>query len=80
MQSVTGGQVWLDAEAAGQHPDLPATTISRMVNDGRLRALRFPVRIHLQHLDTVRERCRINPGELGHLHRSRRQPVGSEGG
>ena len=69
-----GGKAeWLDAEAAGRYLNLPTTTIYQMVRDGRLPALRFPVRIDRQHLDTVLERCRLKPGELAHLNRSRRQ-------
>jgi excisionase family DNA binding protein len=70
-----GEAEWLNTETAGRYLNLPTTTIYRMVREGRLPALRFPVRIHRQHLDTVLERCRIKPGELAHLNRSRRQPT-----
>jgi hypothetical protein len=38
-----------------------------MVRDGRLPALRFPVRTRREDLDTRVEHCRIKPGELAHL-------------
>jgi len=55
---------WLDVEAAAEHVRLPVNTIYRMVRDGRLPALRFPVRIRREDLDTLLDRCRIKPGEL----------------
>lgn len=58
---------WVDAEAAARYLDFHVNTIYQMVRDGRLPALRFPVRIRRQDLDTCLERCRIQPGELAHL-------------
>lgn len=55
---------WLDAEAAAEYVRLPVNTIYRMVRDGRLPALRFPVRIERRHLESLLERCRIKPGVL----------------
>lgn len=43
---------WLDVEAAAEHVRLSRTTIYQLVHDGRLPALRFPVRIRRQDLDT----------------------------
>lgn len=52
---------WLDVEAAAEHVRLPVNTIYRMVRDGRLPALRFPVRIRREDLDTLLDRCRTSP-------------------
>jgi excisionase family DNA binding protein len=61
------GDEWMDAEAAARYLDFHPNTIYQMVRDGRLPALRFPVRIRRSDLDGVLERCRIKPGELAHL-------------
>jgi excisionase family DNA binding protein len=58
---------WLDAEEAAKRLDFHVNTIYQMVRDGRLPALRFPVRIRRSDLDGLLERCRIKPGELAHL-------------
>ena len=58
---------WMDAEAAARYLNFHVNTIYQMVRDGRLPALRFPVRIRREDLDTCLERCRIKPGELSHL-------------
>ncbi len=55
---------WLEVEAAARYLDFHINTIYRMVRDGQLPALRFPVRIHRDDLDTLLDRCRITPGEL----------------
>jgi excisionase family DNA binding protein len=47
---------WLDAEEAARYLDFHANTVYRMIRDGKLPALRFPVRIRRQDLDTVIER------------------------
>jgi excisionase family DNA binding protein len=64
---MTGEAEWLDAEAAASYLDLHPNTIYRMIRDGRLPAMRFPVRIRREDLDDCLERCRIKPGELAHL-------------
>jgi len=64
---------WMDAEAAAKYLDFHPNTIYQMVRDGRLPALRFPVRIRREDLDTVLERCRIKPGELAHLNQYARR-------
>jgi excisionase family DNA binding protein len=66
-RAVAGGDEWLDAEAAARYLGFHVNTIYQMVRDGRLPALRFPVRIRPEDLDTCLERCRIKPGELRHL-------------
>jgi excisionase family DNA binding protein len=66
-RAVASGEEWLDAEAAARYLDFHVNTIYQMVRDGRLPALRFPVRIRREDLDTCVERCRIKPGELRHL-------------
>ena len=58
---------WMDVEAAARYLDFHANTIYRLVREGRLPALRFPVRIRREDLDACLERCRIKPGELAHL-------------
>jgi excisionase family DNA binding protein len=57
----------MDAEAAARYLNFHVNTIYQMVRDGRLPALRFPVRIRQEDLDACLERCRIKPGELRHL-------------
>lgn len=64
---MAGGDEWMDAEAAAKHLDFHVNTIYQMIRDGRLPALRFPVRIRREDLDTLLDRCRIKPGELAHL-------------
>jgi excisionase family DNA binding protein len=66
-RAVAGGDEWLDVEAAARYLGFHVNTIYQMVRDGRLPALRFPVRIRREDLDTCLERCRIKPGELRHL-------------
>lgn len=63
---------WLDAEAAGRYLDLPTDSIYRMIHEGKLPALRFPVRISRSDLDNVLERCRVKPGEWTRSSRARR--------
>src|SRR4051794_38041284 len=58
---------WLDAEEAARYLAFHPNTVYRLIREGKLPALRFPVRIRRQDLDTVIERCRIKPGELAHL-------------
>ena len=69
---------WMDAEAAAKYLNFHANTIYRMVRDGQLSALRFPVRIRREDLDACLERWRIKPGELRHLNQYARgtQPAG----
>ncbi len=57
----------MDVEAAARYLNFHPNTIYRMVRDGQLPALRFPVRIRREDLETCLERCRILPGELAHL-------------
>jgi len=64
---------WLDVEAAARYLDFYVNTIYRLVRDRKLPALRFPVRIHREHLDACLERCRIKPGELSHLNQYARR-------
>ena len=73
LDVVAGEAEWLDAEAAARYFRLPVDTIYRMVRDGQLPALRFPVRIARHDLERLPERCRIKPGELAHLNRHARQ-------
>ena len=64
-----------EAKLLGFHPN----TVYPLIRDGQLPALRFPVRIRRDHLDTLFERCRIKPGELAHLNQYvRREHVASE--
>jgi excisionase family DNA binding protein len=58
---------WIDVEATARLIDLHPNTIYRLVREGRLTALKFPVRIRRQDLDDLLDRCRIKPGELAHL-------------
>ncbi len=44
---------------------LPERAIYRPIDEGKLGALRWPVRIPLDEVEAVLERCRIKPGELG---------------
>lgn len=65
---------WLDVEAASRYVKLPTDTLYRLVREGKLGAVRFPVRIRRQDLDALNELCRIRPGELAHLHGRRSRP------
>ena len=58
---------WLDVEATARYLDVHPNTIYRMIRDGRLPALRSPVRLRREDLDACLDRCRIRPGELAHL-------------
>jgi excisionase family DNA binding protein len=58
---------WLDAEAAARYINLPVRSIYRLIHDGRLEAVRLPVRVRRHELDACLERCRIRPGEVAHL-------------
>lgn len=57
----------VSAEDAATYLRLPLNTIYRLVNTGRLPALRFPIRICREDLNGLLEHCRIKPGELSHL-------------
>lgn len=65
---------YVDAEAAACRLNLPVNVIYRLIETGKLPALRFPVRIRLADLETVLERCRIQPGELSHLNQYSGRP------
>jgi excisionase family DNA binding protein len=68
---------YLDAKTAAERLNLPLSAIYRMIESGRLPALRFPVRIHSDELAKLVDRCRIKPGELRHLNQySGRPPSG----
>ena len=54
---------WLDVDAAGRYLNLPSKTIYRLIRDGHLDVLSFPVRTRRQDLDVCLERCRIKPGD-----------------
>jgi len=58
---------WMGVEEAARLLDLHPKTIYQLIRDGKLPAVRFPVRIRRQDLDGLLERCRIKPGELAHL-------------
>lgn len=64
---------WLDAQEASEYLGVSVNTVYRLIESGRLPALRFPVRIDRRHLDRRFDLCRIKPGELAHLHRPHRQ-------
>ena len=64
---MAGGDEWLDAEAAARHLDFHVNTIYQMVRDGRLPALRFPVRIRREDIDACLERCRSRHSSGRHL-------------
>ena len=67
VRRVADEDEWLDAEAAARYINLPVRSIYRLVHDGRLEAVRFPVRVRRHELDACLERCRIRPGEVAHL-------------
>lgn len=62
-----GVDQWIDVEGAAKLLDFHPNTVYRLIGDGKLPALRFPVRIRRRDLDGLLERCRIKPGELAHL-------------
>lgn len=67
LGSVAEQAEWFDVEAAARYLAFHPETIYRMIREGRLPALRHPVRIRREDLDACLERCRIKPGELAHL-------------
>lgn len=58
---------WLDADGAARYLAVPKRTLFRLVDEGKLYGLRFPVRIRRSDLDECIGRCRVRPGELAHL-------------
>jgi excisionase family DNA binding protein len=67
-------ETYVDAKTAARRLNLPVDTIYRLIETGKLPALRFPVRIRLSDLDTVLDRCRVQPGELSHLNQYAGRP------
>lgn len=68
---VAGEAEWLDVEAASSYAGLSGNTIYRLVREGRLAALRFPVRVRRSDLDRGFElagssRGRRSASKLGH--------------
>lgn len=62
--------------AGGEAARLPPNNVYGLIQEGKLPALRFPVRIRRRDLDTLFERCRIKPGEQG-LRRRRHSSAAS---
>ncbi len=69
----SGGE-YLDAQTAAARLNLPLNTIYRLIEEGKLPALRFPVRIRPEELARVLDRCRIKPGEMRHLNQYSGRP------
>ncbi len=65
---------YLDAKAVAARLNLPINTVYRLIETGKLPALRFPVRIRASDLDGLLDRCRIRPGEMGHLNQYSGRP------
>ncbi len=65
---------YVDAKTAASRLNLPLNTIYRLIQSGKLPALRFPVRIRKDELDRVLERCRLQPGDLSHLNQYAGRP------
>ncbi|MCA1676440.1 MAG: helix-turn-helix domain-containing protein, partial [Actinobacteria bacterium] len=71
-----GEPEWLGAEAAAAYLNLSPKTIYRLIHDGVLPAVRFPVRVRRDDLDALLDRCRVRPGELAHLNQYANGPSG----
>jgi excisionase family DNA binding protein len=53
-------ETYVDAKTAARRLNLPVDTIYRLIETGKLPALRFPVRIRLSDLDTVLDRTQAS--------------------
>lgn len=65
--SAVDGDQWFDVDAAAPYLGFSPKLVYRLIDDGRLHALRFPVRIRRAEVDACLERCRVQPGALAHL-------------
>ena len=58
---------WLDPAEAARLLNLPERIVYILIEEGKVPAVRWPVRIRRGDLDLCLEACRIRPGELAHL-------------
>lgn len=58
---------WIEPAEAARLLNLPERIIYTLVQEGKVPAVRWPVRIRRADLDKCLEACRIKPGDLAHL-------------
>jgi excisionase family DNA binding protein len=65
---------WIDPAEAARLLNLPERIVYTLIEEGKVPAARWPVRIRRADLDLCLEACRIKPGDLAHLNRYRDGP------
>ena len=70
--------VWLNTREASARLGMTLQTLYRFIDEGELVAYKFGrvIRLKQRDVDSFIERCRIQPGELDHLHASRKRSDG----
>lgn len=58
---------WIDPAEAARILNLPERIVYTLIEEGKVPAVRWPVRIRRSDLGLCLEACRIKPGELAHL-------------
>ncbi len=73
-----GAAVWLNTREASARLGMTLQTLYRFIDEGELVAYKFGrvIRLKQRDVDSFIERCRIQPGELDHLHASRKRSDG----
>ena len=72
----TTGADWMGAPAVAKHLGIGLVTLYRILDQGDLAAYKFGrvIRLKRVDVDAYLERCRVQPGSLGHLY-----PPGEDG-
>lgn len=65
---------WIDPAEAARLLNLPERIVYTLIEEGKVPAVRWPVRIRRSDLDQCLEASRIKPGDLAHLNRYRGGP------
>ena len=65
--------IWLSTVKTAHRLGITNRTLYRLADEGRVPAYKFGrvLRFRLDEVDAFIERCRIEPGSLGHLHAPR---------
>jgi excisionase family DNA binding protein len=58
---------WLEPAEAARLLDVPERVVYTLIQEGKLRSVRWPARILRSDLDKCLDACRIKPGDLAHL-------------
>ena len=58
---------WLDPAEAARLLNLPERIVYTLIEEDKVPAVRWPVRIRRSDLDACLDACRIKPGDLAHL-------------